>query len=502
MNFEPTRRALLVMTAVVLLGIAGVFIAVTLLGLRETAAHARQTSANIAGTLAENIHQTLDTYDRSLRGTALELLDPAVMALPPELREKVVFDKAVDVPGVSGFGVVDANGDLVMSSQKVSGKLNVSDRAYFSVQRALPGSGLFIDGPLLLRQSSAPSMVLSRPRVDASGNFAGVVATTLRLEFFDRLLRRITLDKGSRITLLGQDMRIIARVPPDPALVGKSLATSRAVQRFQAGENFFEEKSALTGDLQLYTFEPVSGYPMAVSVSSSVSNVYASWRQRTWWLGVSTLLLMAACVTLVALFLQALNARRALAKRMQQLAHYDPLTGLPNRLLLRDRATQMLEQAHRDGRAVAVMYLDLDGFKDVNDALGHAAGDALLMQVSERLCSGLRKSDTLSREGGDEFVVLAPLGQGEGKAAAAERVAHKLVTLAAQPYQIDAHELRVTTSVGIAMYPQDGPSFDLLSQRADAAMYQSKRSGKNRFLFYDDEIGRMAEQELARTHGA
>jgi diguanylate cyclase (GGDEF)-like protein len=495
MPFQPNRRVLLTLTGVVLLGIATVFIAVTVGGWKETTAHARQTNANVAGTLAANIQQILDTYDRSLQGSALEAQDPVIMALPADIRAKVVFDKAVDVPGVSEFAVFDASGDLVMSSLAARKKLNVADRSYFKTLRDRPEAGLLIDGPLTLRQTGALAVVLSRRRTDTSGKFAGVVTATIRLQFFDNLFDRVLLNPGSQISLMGTDMRVIARLPHQPGLIGRSLENATPVRRFKAGEKFFRETSSLNGVTQLYYFEPVAGYPMVISVSDPVSAIYANWRERTVWLGISTFLLMCANFALVGLFLQELNGRRALTRRMQHLAHHDPLSGLPNRLLLLDRATQMLAQAGRDGREVAVMYLDLDGFKDVNDALGHAAGDELLQLVAHRLCSCLRKADTLSRQGGDEFVVLAPLTEGvEG----ARHVATKLVVQGQQPYVVGGQELRVTSSVGIALFPRDGLTFEVLAQRADAAMYQAKRAGRNRFVFYDDEIGRIAEQALQR----
>ena len=191
--------------------------------------------------------------------------------------------------------------------------------------------------------------------------------------------------------------------------------------------------------------------------------------------------------------LRDVTATRAMMLRMAHLAQYDALTGLPNRVLLFDRAQQAIARATRDRLAMALLYLDLDGFKDINDSLGHDAGDAVLVQFARRMTTALRSSDTLSRQGGDEFVVLAPLVAGR---AAAEVLAAKLVALAGEPFDIGGHVLRVTTSVGVAMFPQDGDTFDLLARRADAAMYSAKRGGKSRYRFYTADIGRRAERQL------
>ena len=191
--------------------------------------------------------------------------------------------------------------------------------------------------------------------------------------------------------------------------------------------------------------------------------------------------------------LRDVTVARAMVLRLAHLAQYDALTGLPNRVLLFDRAQQALARAARERSTLALMYLDLDGFKDINDSLGHDAGDAVLVQFAERMSGALRSSDTLSRQGGDEFVVLAPQLAGR---AAAEVLATKLVALAGEPFRVGGHLLKVTTSLGVAMFPQDGDSFDLLARRADAAMYSAKRAGKSRFRFYDPDIGRHAEMQL------
>ncbi len=171
-------------------------------------------------------------------------------------------------------------------------------------------------------------------------------------------------------------------------------------------------------------------------------------------------------------------------ERLRRLAHFDPLTGLPNRFLFQDHCELALAQAARSGRQVAVMFLDLDRFKIINDTLGHRAGDTLLAEVARRLAACLRAGDTLSRFGGDEFnAVLPDLDNGN----AAASVADKLIEALAHPFQIDGKELHVTTSIGIAIYPQDGHQLEQLSRAADAAMYRAKEQGRNAYRFYETD---------------
>jgi diguanylate cyclase (GGDEF)-like protein/PAS domain S-box-containing protein len=171
----------------------------------------------------------------------------------------------------------------------------------------------------------------------------------------------------------------------------------------------------------------------------------------------------------------------AMAERMARLAQYDALTDLPNRVLLQDRAQVAMAQAHRDRKMLAVMYLDLDGFKAVNDTLGHDVGDQLLVQVARRLSASVRATDTVCRQGGDEFVVLLP---GLDSAEPARAVARKMLASCVPAFELAGRSVHVGVSGGIALYPQHGETFDELSRHADTAMYVSKRSGRMRFTLY------------------
>ena len=171
----------------------------------------------------------------------------------------------------------------------------------------------------------------------------------------------------------------------------------------------------------------------------------------------------------------------AMAERMAHLAKYDPLTDLPNRVLLQDRAQLAMAQARREGKSLAVMYLDLDGFKQINDTLGHAVGDQLLVQFAQRLQAAVRASDTVCRQGGDEFVVLLP---GLEAPEAACCVARKILAACDTPFELAGQRVQVGLSGGIALFPQHGDSFDELSRHADDALYAAKRGGRRRFMLY------------------
>lgn len=176
---------------------------------------------------------------------------------------------------------------------------------------------------------------------------------------------------------------------------------------------------------------------------------------------------------------------------LDYLAHHDALTDLPNRLLFQDRLQHAMAKSRRSGQSAALLFLDLDRFKKINDSLGHSIGDQVLCEVARRLRSTLRESDTVARLGGDEFVMLLEQTSAEQDISL---VARKVLKQMAEPLLIEEHELFLTTSIGISLFPEDGSSVDELMKAADVAMYRAKEEGRNNFQFYRPEMN-------ARTHG-
>lgn len=204
------------------------------------------------------------------------------------------------------------------------------------------------------------------------------------------------------------------------------------------------------------------------------------------------LLVSRACLAAVAI------EHHRLSHRLAHQAHHDPLTGLPNRTLCDDRLRLALAQAQRSGQQVALFFIDIDGFKHINDTLGHAQGDELLKNVAQRLSTMVRQGDTFARMGGDEFALITPALADRHQAA---RIAQRLLDLLKPPFNVCGQEIFVTASIGIGISPQDGPDAETLRQNSDAAMYRAKTQGRNCFECFAPEFSASARERLhLETH--
>lgn len=192
-----------------------------------------------------------------------------------------------------------------------------------------------------------------------------------------------------------------------------------------------------------------------------------------------------------------ISARKAAEALVRQQAYFDPLTGLPNRRMLRDRIEQEIKRNRRDGRKMAVLFIDLDHFKEVNDTLGHDAGDLLLTEAARRLRACLREHDTVARMGGDEFTLLIPeLDDGTHL----EPLLQKLLLALSAPFELQRERVFVSASIGVTLCPDDGSEVESLYKNADQAMYEAKHAGRNRFCFFTPALHEAAVQRARVTH--
>jgi diguanylate cyclase (GGDEF)-like protein/PAS domain S-box-containing protein len=244
--------------------------------------------------------------------------------------------------------------------------------------------------------------------------------------------------------------------------------------------------------------------PFYAAISASIIKT-GRWSGEVWnrrkngeifpvWLNISTVVDDLGQVTHYVSVFSDITPIKESQEQLERLAHHDALTGLPNRLLFHARLEHALERARREGRLVAILCFDLDHFKNINDSLGHPAGDRLLQVVTKRLLDSVRREDTVARLGGDEFTILLEELQ-ESKDAGI--VAKKALNVLAEPFELDGHEAYVSGSVGISLFPADGHDATTLLKNADSALYRAKEHGRNNYQFYTEDLTIAAFKRLA-----
>lgn len=305
--------------------------------------------------------------------------------------------------------------------------------------------------------------------------------------------------------LLGADGFFRVRRSGEAVFSGDAIDYSSAVAGADAEDTDVTVSTSSWDGVRRWTgARALYGFPLVVLVGLSVDEQMATARAHTrvylWWAALGSVgavlftgLLGRMSWQLVQGRLRESETKLAHAQRVEYLAYHDGLTGLPNRSLFSKLLSQSISEAHRYNRQLAVAFLDLDRFKQINDTLGHEAGDQLLQEVAVRLKGCVRDSDTVARLGGDEFVVLLP-ALGDGQYAAT--VAQKILLLIAKAFTLIGQEFRVTASIGISTYPEDGLDEQTLTKNADIAMYQAKADGKNNFQFYSEKLNANSLERL------
>jgi diguanylate cyclase (GGDEF)-like protein len=385
--------------------------------------------------------------------------------------------------------IADRRGTIIDSTAALP-QASVAEEEYFRTQR---DSDAFFVGRPPRGAADETNLQFSRRLSAADGSFDGVVIVKVGAGYFVSGYETAKLGEHGVLAIVGVDGIVRVRRSGEAQFAGDAVNYGTVISHVAALDseptitaNSWDGVKRWTSARELY------GFPLAILVGLSVEEQLATARREAhtyWWrAGAGSLLVVVLTVLLGRLSWQLAQSRLREgeiklehAKRVEYLAYHDGLTGLPNRSMFSKLLSQSISEAHRYGRRLAVAFLDLDHFKQINDTLGHDAGDQLLQEVAKRLKLCVRESDTVARLGGDEFVVLLPELSDVKHAAL---IAEKILSAVARPFTLIGHEFRVTASIGISAYPLDGLDEQTLTKNADVAMYQAKAEGKNNFQFY------------------
>jgi diguanylate cyclase (GGDEF)-like protein len=320
------------------------------------------------------------------------------------------------------------------------------------------------------------------------GDFQGILVLAIDLERFSNALGGVTELEGVTTVLADLDGRLIMRRPYVEYQPGQVLDSVAHYQGHPPQQAHFLIESPFDGAQRRVAFNRLADWPWLAFVGAERAPVMAAsaaFRQSERVRLIISILIISLMIGVIAwltwlrkrselALIEDIRERKIVEKQLAWQAHHDPLTRLPNRMLFYDRLQQALQRHDRYRHAFALIYLDLDGFKQVNDRWGHAAGDELLQTVAQRLIEHTRTSDTVARLAGDEFVVLAEQCDREE----ATQLAGKILTALEAPIVTSGQSLTISASLGIAAAPEDGTEADALIRFADAAMYDAKHRGK------------------------
>ena len=467
------------------------FIIILVHSLRQSQVQYEERAAistrNLALTLEKQLVGSIEKIDIVLLSVSDEFKRQSVHSSINEQELNTFISRLQSrMPELDSLRATDADGNIIYGTGVDPRKItNIADRDYFKLPRN-PGAGLVISKPVLGRINGKWNLIFSRSLNHNDGSFAGTVFATITLEQLSKSFGRLDIGRRGSIVLLSNDLGLITRYP-EYKNIGKDIGTKNVSPKLQELVKSGQTSgtySALTGAIavqRIVSYRKVGNYPFYIVTSRAKSDYLEEW-----WKYLVQAAGITACFILVTVFSSWLyfknwEQRADSLAQIEQLAYYDSLTNLPNRRLLNDRLEQALALAKRFNRSMAVIFLDLDHFKNVNDTLGHDVGDELLCIVAERLLGCVRQTDTVCRQGGDEFIiVLTEISQLQD----VTTVAEKTITAINQPIHIREHMLEISTSIGIATYPLNGTDAVEIMKKADIAMYETKNRGRNGFSIY------------------
>ena len=375
-------------------------------------------------------------------------------------------------------------------------KINLRDREHFNVHVANDSQKMFISKPVIGRVSSTESLQMTRRLNYADGSFGGVVVLSADPSSFTDFYNQADFGTQGMISLLGSDGTYRAiRVGNTPKRnIAVDFAKTVALYTSAHSADIPVVVSAIDEIPRISAYRQLDEYPLMVSVGISMDdvlrdvNLAATTHYR--WVVVASCMIIGFLVVTALLAFKLKNHQ----EKMEYLAGHDSLTQLPNRLLFLRRLQSEINSTQGENNGTAVLFIDLDNFKNINDSLGHETGDKLLCAVAERLQSAVRNSDSVFRLGGDEFTVILHNFTDDKVAILAS---NRIIAALEKPFSINGKALSIGASVGISRHPLDGNTTSELLQHADIAMYQAKTEEKGAYRFFSARVGNEMAERLA-----
>lgn len=451
--------------------------------------------SNLTLILAEHASQTMFSAETMLN-SMVDVVEQAKIESVDEFNEfaiqkaqfEILTDKTASNPIMDVATYVASDGRVLnFSRQYPAPEIYLSDRDYFKWLSTHQDEKTFYSLPVQNKGNGKWVFYLAKRVVNSKNEFLGLVLVGVSVEVFTQLYKRIgeNLGVGAGLSLYRDDRTLLIRWPYVDNMIGKindnpqmqswiNDSTKRN-KIFFSDEPSFSDTTTSSG--RMISYQKLDRYPLMIAASMTSALYLSGWDESTKGILYATFVSLVFVLISMALLIRAYLHNQ----KIQHLAEHDKLTGLPNRLLLEDRLKQALALAKRNHKKFALMYVDIDHFKKINDNLGHDAGDALLKVIAIRMIDCIRETDTVSRVGGDEFMIL--LYDIESNESALH-IAHNILRELNKDILFSNQVLKTSASIGISVYPEDGQEIPVLQKHADIAMYMAKKSGRNQVRLF------------------
>lgn len=460
---------------------------------------ARALAADLADTYEAQVVRALREIDQTLKLVRYEVTERSAQQALARLDDEDLLPPSL----LFTVRIADDSGAVIATTGETAGE-NIGDHEVF--QRSRGSRGMAVGLPRREDDEAEWQIEFGRKIQADRDQFVGVATVSVHAGYFVSGYEPQTMGEQGVLALLGTDGVFRARRTGEIISAGTEIDYQSVVPE-EGGDDAAPKIADNRWDgVRRYTIaRKLYEFPLAIVVGLSESEQLAAAdqlrQQYMWRAGGASIVVVIVVALLGRLSWQLQRTRTRImeervehAKRVEYLAFHDNLTDLPNRAFFTHLLTVEMQKAQRYDRSLALLFLDLDRFKNINDSLGHDAGDALLHEIGRRLQESVRESDIVARLGGDEFVVMLPEITVPSEVTP---VAHRILSAVGKPFTLIGQEFRITVSIGITLYPQDGEDEQMLMKNADVAMYHAKELGKNNFQFYSKELSADSLERLA-----